>query len=62
MSKEVDKHGIDSPFYLRLPSANGLNSINRLVCNFEDNCLVRVDCLLHFFSWFEDLDNSPEDH
>ena len=55
MSEEVDKHGIDSRFYPRLSSANGLDSINRLLCNFEDDCRVRGDCLLHFFCWFEEL-------
>lgn len=49
MSEEVDKHGIDSHFYSGLSSANGLNSINRLVCNFEDNCLSSEGWLFAFF-------------
>ena len=61
MSKEVDKQGIEYRLYPSSSSANGPNSTKQLVCNFEDNCLMRVERLLHLRLWFEDLGDSPEE-
>lgn len=75
MSKEVDKqafiapphHPTPTPFYLGLSSANGLYSINQLVCNFEgqlssDGSLVfSASSFLFLSRWFEDLGVSLEE-